>query len=442
MGKGGGAVAPTTQTFSYATISKGLAGPIDATSIVGRTNLLANQLTPLVLYVKGTDASIKMFNPNGYGTGSGLVGVSVDGGAVTLPVGAANKFPLFAGLSDTVHKVVITVGAGFGSNSYYVNNGSDPLEVTGTSPSVTTSAVLVQRGQADNAKWSSITKAQVSPRLPTPMVFVSSVASTSSIPMVRFVSSSAYIDINTSAAWVGVAVDGVTSYYNLAGTQAKSAALRIPTDGLSHTYSLWCNQTANGLDAHWPFTIGLDSAPTTLSTQKQFHQYGDSITWGMGSTSTAHTDLMRAAASIGVLGSTYGKSGQTSAQLVTNCVTQAAEAGGNVGTDIAVVAIGRNDIPTFTSADFDSIAATLLGYYAKVLFRDVLDTVVNPSVQANVTTFNNALAAWVTSKADARIILIPTASWSGIVAPDGTHPSDAGYVTLAGYAATAYAPYV
>lgn len=260
--------------------------------------------------------------------------------------------------------------------------------------------------------------------------------------MVRFVSSSAYIDINTSAAWVGVAVDGVTSYYNLAGTQAKSAALRIPTDGLSHTYSLWCNQTANGLDAHWPFTIGLDSAPTTLAAQKQFHQYGDSITWGVGGTSSAHTDLMRAAASVGVLGSTYGIAGQTSSGLATNCVTQAAEAGGKVATDIAVVAIGRNNIPTFTSADFDSIAATLLGYYAKVLFRDVLDTYDNPTTKANVTTFNNALAAWVTSKADARIILIPTASWSGIVTPDGTHPSDAGYVTLAGYAATAYAPYV
>lgn len=431
-----GAVAPSTITKTYSDISSGLVGTIDLVRTAGRAYLLADQVTPLVLWIKGTDASAWMYHTGGNGTGAGLLTVSVDDGATVTPAGVSNKFPLFSGLSDTLHKVVICVGAAYGSNAYYLTSGT-LIEATGVSPYVSNAAYQLQRGTSGSgALWSSMTMAAPANCIPTTAICQYSVTTVSNVPSVKFRSSSAYIDVTTQGFWFAVSIDGAAPTYYATGyteTARKTATRRIVTSG-THDYYVWTNNKSLSNATQWTLAIGLDAAPTSV-TGKRLHQYGDSITNGVSATSTAHTDVMRVAANFGHTGSSYGIAGQTTAQLVTNVVGQAAAAGGNVAQDIAILAIGRND-GSFSGTDFDSIVATLLTYYAKVLVRGVLET------GTSFTAFNASMSAWVTGKSDARIVYIDPEAWTGIATSDGTHLTDAGYVTLAAYCVTAYTPHV
>ena len=427
---------PSTITKTYTDVSGGLVGTIDLVRTAGRAYLLADQVTPLVLWIKGTDASAWMYHTGGFGSAAGLLTVSVDDGATVTPTGVSNKFPLFAGLSDTLHKVVICVGAAYGANAYYLTSGN-LIEATGVSPYVSNAAYQLQRGTSGSgALWSSLVMNAPANCVPTTAICQYSVTTLSSVPSVKFRSSSAYIDVTTQGFWFAVSIDGAAPTYYATGyteTARKSATRRIVTSG-THDYYVWANNKSLSDATQWTLAIGLDGAPTSV-TGKKIHQYGDSITNGVSATSTAHTDVMRVAANFGHTGSSYGIAGQTSAQLATNVVGQAAVAGGAVGTDIAVLAIGRND-SSFSGADFDSIVATLLTYYSKVLVRGVLET------GTSFTAFNASMSAWVTGKADSRIVYIDPEAWTGIATSDGTHPTDAGYVTLSNYCITAYAAHM
>jgi GDSL-like Lipase/Acylhydrolase family len=437
MGSGGGVA--TTITRTYAEISSSLFGPIDTARTVNRTHLLASNNTALVLYIKGTDASVMMYNVNGYGTGSGLVGVCVDDGAVTLPAGVANKFPLFTGLSDTLHKVVIMIPAGYGTSTYLASNGN-PIEVTGVSPYVLTSSTVIERGAATNAVWSSPTVASGGLYVPaTNITGTAAATATSAIPCVRLRAATTYLDVSTQGTHFAVSVDGAAPTYYTTGYTSGSrtaSSRRITCDGVLRTYNIWStNGAASG--ASVMLSVGVDSTPVAITT-KRIHQFGDSITFGSGTgiTSTVHTDLPRVASALGLVGSTFGISGQTSAQLATRIAAQVALTNSNVSEDIAVLAMGRNDANVFTSSDWDTTVAALLVGYAKVLVRGVLNT------GTSFSTFNDSMESWVTGKADARIVYIDVDSWTGIDSPDGTHPSDAGHVTLANYCITAYATHI
>lgn len=434
---GAGAAPPTTITRTYAQISAGLVGPIDTTRTANRTHFLASGNTALVLYIKGTDASVMMYHTGGYGTGAGLVTVCVDDGATTTPAGVANKFPLFAGLSDTVHKVVIGIGAIYGTNSYLASN-ANPIEVTGVNPTVTASASIIERGNAANAVWSSPTTTTGGTFVPATAITATAAAqATSAVPSVRFRSATTYLDVSTQASHFAVSINGAAPTYYTTGYTGASRTVstrRITTDGVERNYNIWSTCTA-AISTPFTLTVGVDSAPVSI-TAKRLHQFGDSITFGQNGTSPAHTDCMRAAAALGMVGSTYGISGQTSAQLATRMASQVALTNSNVASDIAVLAIGRNDGGVFSSSDFDTMATALLVGYAKILVRGVLDT------GTSYAAFNASMSAWVTGKADARIVYIDPAAWTGIATAEGTHPTDAGYVTLANYCITAYAPHV
>jgi len=436
VGNRGGGVA-TTITRTYAQISAGIVGPIDTARLANRTYLLASNNTALVLYIKGTDASVMMYNVNGFGTGAGLVAVCVDDGAVTTPAGVANKFPLFSGLSDTLHKVVIMIPAGYGTSSYLASNAS-PIEVTGVNPYVLTSSSVIERGGSTNAVWSSPTVASGGTYVPaTAITGTGAATATSAIPSVRFRSATTYLDVSTQGTYFAVSIDGgAPTYYatGYTGGSRTASSKRITCDGVLRDYNVWStNGAASG--ALLMLSVGVDSAPVAI-TVKRLHQFGDSITEGVGATSFAHTDCMRVASALGMVGSTFGIGGQTSAQLATRIAAQVALTNSNVSTDIAVLAMGRNDANVFTSSDWDTTVAALLTGYAKVLVRGVLNT------GTSFTTFNASMSAWVTGKADARIVYIDPATWTGIATGDGTHPTDAGQVTLANYCITAYAAHV
>ena len=436
--RGVGVVSTITRT--YAQVSPALVGPIDTARTANRTHVLASNNTALVMYIKGTDASVMMYNINGFGTGAGLVAVCVDDGAVTTPAGVANKFPLFTGLSDTLHKVVVMIPAGYGTSSYLVSNAS-PLEVTGVNPYVLTSSMVIERGASTNAVWSSPTVASGGTYVPaTTITGTGTATATSAVPSVRLRSATTYLDVSTQGTHFAVSIDGAAPTYYATGYTAGSrtaSTRRITCDGVLRNYNVWSTNAAGSGVLHM-LSVGLDSTPVAI-TVKRLHQYGDSITSGTagtGITSSAYTDCMRVASALGMVGSTFGIAGQTSAQLATRIAAQVALTNSDVANDIAVLAIGRNDGGVFSSSDFDTMVAALLVGYAKVLVRGVLNT------GTSFAAFNTSMSAWVAGKADARIVYIEPSGWTGINAPDGTHPSDAGHVTLANYCITDYAAHV
>lgn len=432
-----GAVAPTTITRTYAQISPALVGPIDTARTANRTHVLASNNTALVLYIKGTSASVMMYNINGFGTGAGLVAVCVDDGAITTPAGVANKFPLFTGLPDVLHKVVVMIPAGYGTSSYLASNAA-PLEVTGVNPYVLTSASVIERGATTNAVWSSPTVASGGLYVPaTAITGTGAATTTSAVPSVRFRAATTYLDVTTQATHFGVSVDGASPTYYATGYSSASrtaSTRRITCDGVLRNYNVWSTNAAGSGIPHM-LSVGVDSTPVSI-TVKKLHQFGDSITSAVLSTSTAHGDCMRVASALGMVGSSFGIAGQTSAELATRIAAQVALTNSNVAADIAVLAMGRNDANVFTSSDWDTTVAALLVGYAKVLVRGVLDT------GTSFAAFNASMSAWVTGKADARIVYIDPVTWTGISTSDGTHPNDAGYVTLSGYCITAYTPHV
>lgn len=438
VGNRGGGVASTI-TRTYAQVSSSLFGPIDTARTANRTYIRPGGDTALVLYIKGTDASVMMYNGNGFGTGPGMVTVCVDDGAKTTPSGVSNKFPLFTGLSDTLHKVVIATGAGFGTNSYFITN-ANVIEATGVNPYVLTSSTVIERGASTNAVWSSPTLSTGGTFVPaTNITGTAAATATSAVPSVRLRSATTYLDVSTQASHFAVSIDGgAPTYYTTGyGGSRTASSKRIVCDGVLRDYNIWStNGSGSGISVL--LSVGVDSAPVSI-TAKKLHKFGDSITSGTagtGITSAAHTSCMRTAAALGMVGSTFGISGQTSAQLATRIAAQVALTNSDVGNDIAVLAMGRNDANVFTSSDWDTTVAALLVGYAKVLVRGVLNT------GTSFAAFNASMSAWVTGKADARIVYIDTDSWSGINSPDGTHPSDAGHVTLANYCITAYAAHV
>jgi lysophospholipase L1-like esterase len=428
----GGAVAPSTLQYAYASVSGGLAGQVDA-STGGRLYTTAwiggGDAGVITLWIKGTSASAWAYHWSGnYTNVAGLLEVSVDDGAYSAPTPVSAKFPLFTGLSDTLHKVVLRCAAAY-SGMYVVTSGN-VVEVTGAPPAISTAASMVQYGTA-NTYWSSPTASKGGAWTPAPTNTGFSTGSTSITYAVKFKSSSAYLDIVSRGAYVGVSIDGATPTYYAMPT---SKLLRVSTSGTHDYYVFAIGAAPNGTADM--FAIGLDSSTLATTAAKRMHQYGDSITYGSSSTSVVHTDVQRVAAALGYVGQNIGISGQTSTTLATNVVTQAAQANGNVANDIAVLAIGKNNPGNFISADFDSITTTLLTYYKKVLVRGVLET------GEDFTAYNSSMSSWVTGKGNPNIVYINSESWTGIATADGVHPTDAGYATIAGYAITAYTPHV
>jgi lysophospholipase L1-like esterase len=428
----GGAVAPTTAQYAIASVVSGFVGQVDD-STGGRKYITAyingGDAGAIVFYVKGTSASAWAYHWSGnYTNVAGLLECSIDDGAFTTPTPVSAKFPLFTGLSDTTHKVVIRCAAAY--SSMYMTTAGNVIEATGAPSSVNTAPNVIQYGTA-NTYWTTPTASKGGAWTPAPTNTGMPVSGTSSTYSVKFKTSSAYLDIVSRGAYVGVSIDGATPTYYAVPT---SRLLRVTTSG-THDYYVFAIAAAPNGTADM-FSIGLDSAPIATTAAKRLHQYGDSITYGSSATSVVHTDVQRVAAALGYVGQNIGISGQTSTTLATNVVTQAAQANGNVANDIAVLAIGKNNPGNFISADFDSITTTLLTYYKKVLVRGVLET------GEDFTAYNSSMSSWVTGKGNPNIVYISSESWTGIATSDGVHPTNAGYVTIAGYAVTAYTPHV
>lgn len=399
-----------------------------------------NNFSAFTFLVKGSDASLTMQNDAAYYDGA--VVVSVDGGAYSVATNAGAVYTLFAGLADAWHKVSIKTGGIWGANNLHLVPAAAVLSVTGVGAGWLAPTSWLHPGDVNalihttGALTDNVTEYIPAKVMAQPYPAVSNVGSirfrSSATKLFLFAQSDfplAYIFYSRNGgAPVRVAVPGN-------GTVVEGF------DGTAATYTVWSNSGRY-------LSVGSDATIVDVGTKKRIDQFGDSITAGdSGSGTGAQTntrgdvETLGVAANLGFAGATYGISGLTIEGLNTAISTILAALPAASSTDMAVLAIGRNDVgigfDALRQTYFNAIVAALLAKgYGRVICRAVLPDA------SSWDAFNTVMQALVTARADPKVVFVPTSTWTGVTTSDGVHPDQDGYLTLRGYAITAYTPHI
>lgn len=443
-----GGVAPSTINPTYAQTSGGLVGALDFTGTANRTVFQsatsAFNTGAWVGKITGTYADILMFQ--GGSQPAGMVEVSIDNGAFSAAPVVGGRYVLFTGLPQATRLVVVRINSAYGSSASMPNTGV-VMTVTGAPPSVVVASTMVQSGDTNSNVIATNALVQ-NPTIPFVATFTppsttdTQNATRANNPGLTLRTDATEMFATTRARYVYVSVDGAApTRYDLGVGNTELRTVNIT--GLSglRTYYMWASYSQFGINQ---FSVGLvgGTGLTNIAAKQRFDQYGDSITEGVPfATSVGETDTFRVAAALGYMGGNYGLAGETVSGLNTRATTILANKTGRsaVGAnDVAVIAIGRNNTGGAFSApviaDYQALVNKLLtAGYRRVICRGIL-----PEGANLWPAENGSISSIVTGFADPRVKYCDPSSWSGIATGDGTHPTDAGYVTLAGYAVAAY----
>lgn len=439
--RGGGGVVPlpdpTAVNFTSAQYAIGLAGSISTTKnaarIYGR-----GDLTLWAGMITGSEAKITATSD--YGANASLIQVAIDGGAFSDAPNTGTLWTLFSGLPHAARFVEIRYGSAFADTPYILSSGN-VLQVTGQPPSIAPITDWAQLG-ADSATSFSNAPLTANVATYTPQLSAGkgdTCGSAIANIKIKGAFNSLSVVLNGGLRKVGVSKNGQAPMFYQVDEESYHPVrvMRIPCDGSLSTYYVWDDGNWRTGGGH--FAVAGDATRQDVGLRRRMDQYGDSITFGTGPGATpADVETMPVAASFGMVGSTYGVGGHTIAQCVglldtvlpTKTVTSS---------DVAILAIGRNNMPTITAQDEIDYATCinklLTKGYGKVLCRAILP---NPSGSYLWTVQNAALESVVTTLGDPNVIWIPTSTWLGYGSSEGTHPTAAGYLTLRGYAIPAY----
>ncbi len=440
-GDGGSALpAPTTVNFTSAQFAVGLAGSISTTKNAARI-YGQSDLTLWCGVITGTEAKLTVTSD--YGANAGMIQVALDGGAFVNAPNVSSLYTLFTGQPHAARFVEIRFASGYGDAPYIAATGN-VLVVTGQPPALSPVANWLKNGDDSSTGFASCAQLTPIATFSPPIQAGKGTTYGSNIGSAKIRGSftKLYVSINGESRKIGVSKNGATpTFYSVAEEANKPIrAIVVPCDGSDSVYHVW--DDGNGRTGGGHFTIAGNSARLDIGIRKRLDQYGDSITYGAGSNgidaTPADVDTMQVAAALGMVGSTHGISGYTIAQCKTLLDTVLPKKT-VAAADVAVLAIGRNNVPTIDSteqADYGLCIDKLLAAgYGKVLCRAILPT---PNGSSSWVSENAALQAVVTAKANPNVIWIPTITWLGYASADNTHPTAAGYVTLAGYAVPAY----
>ena len=433
-------VAPSTVSYAADVFWTGFTGPISFSKDSSRVYFQV-QLTLWSGYISGTEAKWTMTSD--YGDYDGAVQVAIDGGVFTNAPRSGQEYTLFTGLTDGPHFVEIRIAPGLGEAAYMASTGT-VLTVTGAPPLLITHPERVVVGTSSSTGIYSGSVLALSNGYNPPLQAPSNTVYGSNIGSVKMKGAFTKLIVTLNGSRkVGVSKNGgPPSFYSIADESGEpSRALVIPCDGSTSTYNVW--DSGNFRTAGGVFAVAGDSTRLDIGTARRLDQYGDSITYGAGPGATSvDVETMSVAAKMGFVGSTNGISGQTIAGC--KAMLDAVLAGRTVGsTDVAILAIGGNSvggdgINATEQDDYNACIDKLLTKgYTKVFCRGILPLADSASndlvIAANVT-----LKAVMDARADSRLVWVDTSTWTGYATQDGVHPTAAGYVTLAGYAYTAY----
>lgn len=430
--------APTTVNFTSAQFVPGFSGSISTTKDAAKV-YARGALTLWSGFIAGTEA--KLTAPSDFGDNAGSMEVAIDGGAFSAAPNAASVYTLFTGLPHATRFVEVRWVSLMGEAPYIASSGN-VLEVTGQPPALATLSAKVQAG-ADSATglYSGALVANLATY--TPLLQAekgSTYGSNIGSAKIRGAFTKMIVTVNGSRK-IAVSKNGAAPTYYTAADESGDPvrAIVVPCDGSTSTYNVW--DDGNYHTAGGAFSIAVDSPLLDIGIRRRFHQFGDSITYGPGPGATSvNTETMRVAAQLEFVGSTIGINGQTIAgckTMLDNTLPLL-----TIGVDdVAILAIGGNSasdgIDATDQADYGLCIDKLLAKsYGKILCRGILPIA---SAQSIIDTANAALKSVMDAKANSRLVWIDPVTWTGYESQDNTHPTAAGYATIAGFAAPAYA---
>lgn len=436
----------TGTTFSTTQILSGLSGSYnpdgDATRVFlsapNTTNATGGSLWCAV--VKATGAVLRL--PNTFANYTNAISVSVDGGAYSAISGAAGYFTLFSGLSDVEHFVVVQIGASFGTSSaHFVKAATDALVLSGSSTYVDLPSGFSFSTNSDARFYSMAMGVANTASFFPALSKRTSLGSNISTNVIKGNFQYLYVSLSgegTSDKSVYVSVDGAAPTKHSFPVSATSGVFRVAASAGVHTYYVWADASGS-VQA----VSGDSTQIATISNARGIHQFGDSLTEGNVTFFTrGEVDILRVAASLDYAGLTAGISGNTIANLDTNITTYLSRLT-VTSADVAVIHIGRNNLVDNSDsldageiASYQSIISKVLAKgYGKVLCRGVL-----PSGDGTVTwTAGNAsIQSIVTGLADSRVRFVDVSGCPTFAtnSSDNTHPSPAGWTTIAPYIKT------
>lgn len=427
---------PSTVNFTAAQVSPGFTGSVSTTKNAARIYGRAS-LTLWCGFITGTEAKLQADSE--YGANAGLIQVAIDGGDFADAPNASTTYTLFTGLPHATRFVEVRYASAY-ADAPFVPSSGNILAVTGQPPSIAPLANWIQAGTdaatglfsggviANTATYSPAIQAQKG------IVYGSNVGSAK----LKGAFSKLVVTVN-GLRKIAVSKNGAAPTFYAVADESNNPirAIVVPCDGSTSTYYVWDDGNFRTDGGH--FSVAGDSTLLDIGTRRRMDQFGDSITYGAGPGATSvDTETMRVAASMGFVGSTNGISGHTIAAcktlldtvLPTKTVTSS---------DVAILAIGGNNAPGIDATeqtDYGLCIDKLLAKgYGKVICRGILP---RPDGSNSWTTDNAALQSVVTAKANPNVLWVNPSTWIGYDTTDQTHPTAAGYVTLAGFAAPAY----
>ncbi len=434
---------PYTQAYTDTELSSALFGYFDTTTTVGR-RVWQTADAALFVRVHGTDCTLTCASGD-----SSPWNVSVDGGADTTPTFSSGSIVLFSGLSDDWHTVHVRPDNSTIGSTYTPTTGT-LLSITGAAPQA--EAVGTGYWTKDPAFAGVTTFAEVAtyggnftPTHPRPTANAGWGVSAGSV---AFKAKFTDIYVHTSSPEVWYSVDSGPWTKQLIGTSpttpsGKARAWKKVT-GISGSLSSFKEIVISDspvLTTDLPImgvlltgTGNALAAPTVSKTV--MHAFGASQTYGFAAT-MGSIDVNRLQETMPSLAAgQHGNSGGTIAQANAAFSAWVAKIPVALRQHVQMsIGINSADDGSF-QGDYQTLINNFLSAgFTKIICRGLVQITSNTSKNAKI------LAA-VTAVANPAVVYADVSTWAAstngavntIHMPDGTHPNDAGYVTMAIFA--------
>lgn len=433
---------PYTQDYTDTELSSAFFGYFDTTTTAGR-RMWQTADASFFVRVRGSACTLACSSGD-----SSPWSISVDGGAETIPVFSSTSITLFTGLSDDWHLVYVRPDNSVVGSTYTPTTGT-LLSVTGAAPQA--QVVGTKYHIKDPAFAGVATFAETAtyggnylPTYPRPTANAGWGVSNGSV---AFKAKFTDIYVFTTAPEVWYSVDGGAWTKQTLGASVTTPAGKARNwrkisdiTGSLSTYKELIICDSPVLTTDLPLMgILLTGTGAELATpsvaRTVVHAFGASQTYGFAAT-MGSVDVQRVQVGIsGFATGQHGNSGGTIAQANAAFAAWVTKIPVSLRQHVQLsIGINSADDGSF-QADYQTLINNFLSAgFTKLVCRGLVQITSNVSKNAKI------LAA-VTATANPAVVYADVSTWAvsttgtanTIHMPDGTHPNDAGYVTMAAW---------
>lgn len=424
-----------TLTYDASQFVLGFSGPVSTTKNPDRIYFIGAR-TIWVGRIKGSSAILNATSD--WGSENGMVMVSVDGGPFVAAPRDGSNYTLFDGEQDE-RLVCIRFSLSISQN-VYINKTGTVLTVEGDDVGVTLFTDRVQFGEdTDLACFAAVGQPAPANYLPAHLIAAGGPLG-SNIASAKVRGAFTEIAVVCASLSVYVSINGGEPTRYLAPETPAGYSRVVVISGLSGeltTYNIWTEGDDTPIN-YSVFAIYGDAEFQNIGTKKRIFQFGDrSTAGGLSGSTRGDVETMQVAAYFGYAGTTDADTAwNATTDNVSSLITTALAGIDATDDDVAILSVGRNESAALVSYQ-ECVEKLLAGGFGTVLCRGVLPEGANVWPD-HAATIQNVIA----TIGDPRVHFIDTSTWQPIDRPDGTNPSQVGFLELAEFAKVGYAPYL